>query len=97
MPYPTHTNTTRPEAEAVFSVRGPKILKQLVRNAATLRQCSETEVILSALENELGRMMVYGEDFYVMWALRIAQQQARRFPHASVVRHQGGISQARDV
>ena len=83
--YPPKTNDNRPEPKASFNYRGPKLLKKLIRNAATLRNCSETEIFLSAMENEFGRMMVYGENFYEKWEPIISKQQARRFNPLLVV------------
>ncbi len=85
--YEPHSNTNRPDADCKIAIRCPKIMKQMVLNAATLRDVSPTEIVLGALEHEFARFMIYGEDFYDTWAPIITKHQQRRFVHSSVVEH----------
>lgn len=81
------TNTTRPDADSKLEVRCPRVLRQIVNDAATVRGISVTEVVLNALELEFSRFMIYGEDFYEKWVPMIVRQQQRRLSHKRVVPH----------
>ena len=85
--FESKTNTARPDADAKIAIRCPKVMRQMINDAATLRDVSPTEIVLSALEHEFARFMIYGEDFYEKWAPIITKHQQRRFSHAPVVPH----------
>lgn len=54
----------RPKCIARLTVRLPEELLQDIKAAAIRRCCSESEIVINSLENDLGRLALYHISYY---------------------------------
>lgn len=70
----------RPKCIARLTVRLPEELLQDIKAAALRRCCSESEVVVNALENDLGRLALYHISYYddIRSLILRGQQESRQ-------------------
>lgn len=70
----------RPKSIARLSLRLPEELLADIKAAALRRCCSESEVVVNALENDLGRLALYHISYYddIRPLLRRRQEESCR-------------------